>query len=417
MATNFGFYPVTDGKRFFISYKNEDAVNVGKIALKLNEMGVPLWYDYGIEKGDNWYEHISKAIRYSEAVILFATKTLFSVDDSWVRKEFEVAKMYHKKIYVVWLDDVNPYVNPDSVSDKLKSLFVDLSDLQGIKATAGQPEQIAWAIATELVRSNFTQPQANASDASQTANQSGGTKASSGRRLPYIIIIALLLAAAVLEGIVIRNFWVKGQTQEKETTSSSVQDETSSETVVLPPSTERLYIFGNYPQGVNGEKASVEWRVLEVRDDEGKALLVSRRQLDCKVFSEDSDNTSWETCTLRQWLNKEFLDEAFTAEEQEKIVGDKDKQEKIFLLSIDDATEYFTDDDDRVAKLTDYALGYNIEAKDYSSGGKVYWSWLRSPGESSDKVALVGTFGNLAPKGLPASSLGCVRPAFWLKYK
>lgn len=417
MATNFGFNPVTEGKRYFISYKNEDAGKVAKIAFRLNEMGVPLWYDYGLEKGEIWYEQISKTIRDSEAVILFATKMLFSVDDTWVRKEFEVAKMYHKKIYVVWLDDINPYVNPESVSDKLKSLFVDLNDLQGIKATAGQPEQIAWRIATELIRGNFTQSQGNASGASKSAKQSGGTKASSGRRSPFIILIALLLAVAVLEGIVIRNLWVKGLTQEKETTSSLGSDDISGESDVLVPSTERYYTFGNYPQGANGERASVEWRVLEVKKGEGKALLVSRKQLDCRVFSEDGENTSWETCSLRQWLNKEFLDEAFTAEEQEKIVGDKDKQEKIFLLSLDDVTNYFTDDADRVAILTDYASSYNIEAKDYSSGGKVFWSWLCSPGGSSEKVALVGTYGNLAPMGLPATSLGCVRPAFWLKYK
>ena len=41
MATNFGFNPVTEGKRYFISYKNEDAGKVAKIAFRLNEMGVP----------------------------------------------------------------------------------------------------------------------------------------------------------------------------------------------------------------------------------------------------------------------------------------------------------------------------------------------------------------------------------------
>ncbi|MBQ5545053.1 MAG: toll/interleukin-1 receptor domain-containing protein [Clostridia bacterium] len=97
MATNFGFMPVLSGKRYFISYKSEDSERVGEITRKLNEMGVPMWYDYGIEKGKRWSVEINRNIEECEAFILFATKTLFAAEDTWVRKEFRLADMSNKK--------------------------------------------------------------------------------------------------------------------------------------------------------------------------------------------------------------------------------------------------------------------------------------------------------------------------------
>ena len=54
MAENFGFVPVGNGNRYFISYKSEDYRRVGEITRELNRYGVPMWYDYGIEKGERW---------------------------------------------------------------------------------------------------------------------------------------------------------------------------------------------------------------------------------------------------------------------------------------------------------------------------------------------------------------------------
>ena len=133
LATNFGFMPVLTGKRYFISYKNEDTARVGEITRRLNQMGVPMWYDYGIEKGERWSDEINRNIEECEAFILFATRKLFAAEDTWVRKEFRLASMSKKKKYVVWLDDLNPYENPNDVHSKLKAWFVDVDDLQGIR--------------------------------------------------------------------------------------------------------------------------------------------------------------------------------------------------------------------------------------------------------------------------------------------
>ena len=160
MATNFGFMPVLTGKRYFISYKNEDTARVGEITRRLNQMGVPMWYDYGIEKGERWSNEINRNIEECEAFILFATRKLFAAEDTWVRKEFRLASMSKKKKYVVWLDDLNPYENPNDVHSKLKAWFVDVDDLQGIRMAGKTVEHIAWSMVTEfhLIQGKKPQP-------------------------------------------------------------------------------------------------------------------------------------------------------------------------------------------------------------------------------------------------------------------
>lgn len=47
MAADFGFDPVKEGARYFISYTVEDRERVGEVVRCLNRAGVPLWYDRG----------------------------------------------------------------------------------------------------------------------------------------------------------------------------------------------------------------------------------------------------------------------------------------------------------------------------------------------------------------------------------
>lgn len=69
--------------------------------------------------------------------------------------------------------------------------------------------------------------------------------------------------------------------------------------------------FGVYPQSDAGNKKDeeIEWQVLDVKD--GKALLISKRCIDNKPYNEEYEDVTWETCTLRKWLNNDFMDKAF----------------------------------------------------------------------------------------------------------
>ena len=69
--------------------------------------------------------------------------------------------------------------------------------------------------------------------------------------------------------------------------------------------------FGKYD-------GAIQWQVLSVEAE--RILLISLECIDCQEFN-SSGGASWETCSLRKWLNTEFLSEAFSEEEQDLILS------------------------------------------------------------------------------------------------
>ncbi|MCL2299380.1 MAG: DUF6273 domain-containing protein [Firmicutes bacterium] len=154
-----------------------------------------------------------------------------------------------------------------------------------------------------------------------------------------------------------------------------------------------------------------EWLVLEERD--GKALLLLKDILEMRPYNEALTDTSWESCTLRLYLNGSFyksFGEADRARIAETAVinsesadygtaGGSGTKDHIFLLSLAQAKLYFPGDDARVAR---------------ENGAARYW-WLRSPGLEPILAATVGSDGALgyAGTGVDYTNRG-VRPAMWV---
>ena len=129
-------------------------------------------------------------------------------------------------------------------------------------------------------------------------------------------------------------------------------------------------VFGQYEQDndTSNGKEDVEWRVLDVQED--RALLISKYLLDSKPYNTTDDHVTWETCTLRKWLNDEFINTAFSDMEKAQIptvtLSDDDynnsmdmgnaTQDRIFLLNPGDAKRYFGSDDERKCNATYYAI-------------------------------------------------------------
>ena len=94
-------------------------------------------------------------------------------------------------------------------------------------------------------------------------------------------------------------------------------------------------VFGRYIQDGNSPEP-IRWQVLEV-DNYGYAYVLSERILDAKHLSKT--DFAYETSDLRKWLNSEFLNAAFTSDEQRYIasipVGNE--EDKISILSQEDA--------------------------------------------------------------------------------
>ena len=126
MSKDLGFKPNKDSSFYFLSYNSEDYEYCGKIARTLNELGVPIWYDLGIEYGEDWEQTITQYINKSKALIVFFTKNILKKDNSYVQREYKIAKFFKKKIYIVFLEDIN---DNDIPLDKV-SWWIQIKELQ-----------------------------------------------------------------------------------------------------------------------------------------------------------------------------------------------------------------------------------------------------------------------------------------------
>ncbi len=166
-----------------------------------------------------------------------------------------------------------------------------------------------------------------------------------------------------------------------------------------------LLTFGRYEQDDNLRNGPepITWLVLAVEG--GKALLISQKCLVGKPYNTKEEAVTWETCTLRAWLNADFLNAAFTADEQKAILttavtnednpyngtdGGNDTSDKVFLLSIAEAERLFTSDEERRALNTPYAVWHGAGV---FLDGFGCW-WLRSPGIGSDYAACMDPGGS-----------------------
>ena len=193
-------------------------------------------------------------------------------------------------------------------------------------------------------------------------------------------------------------------------------------------------IFGQYPQGAKGEVQPLEWRVLAV--DNGRALLITEKLIDYVPYNIGSSlDVTWETCSLRKWMNEDFIVQAFSSNQQTQIVTIANQNtnhmtkrsdssnitlDKIFALSIDEAKKYFRDNIDRMAVVTEYVKKHYLRNRvnilhpndDVIAGD---W-WLRSPSLDSVFAEDIRITDDHIYDDIDftLSCPGCVRPAFWL---
>ena len=186
--------------------------------------------------------------------------------------------------------------------------------------------------------------------------------------------------------------------------------------------------FGSYEQDNNllNGKEDIEWIVLANEDN--RSLMISRYALDCQKYNMKYDSVTWETCSLRTWLNGSFLNTAFSMDEQKAILtttvdnsknqgnsnwstnGGNNTSDQLFLLSYTEAGKHFESDSDRACKPTTYA---EAKGADITDSGNCLW-WLRSPGDFQGSVALVGSIGSLGSNIRGDLDYVAVRPAFWI---
>ena len=193
------------------------------------------------------------------------------------------------------------------------------------------------------------------------------------------------------------------------------------------------YTFGAYEQdnSTSNGKEAIEWTVLD--KDGMSLLLISKQALDCQQYNTSYTDVTWESCSLRKWMNGTFLNKAFNAEEQAQIQNttvsaDMNPEyntnpgnattDKVFLLSINEVEKYFNSDEARKCAPTAYAKAQGAHTSDSyktASGAATCWWWLRSPGYSQDRAAHVLNDGSVYYYGYGVlNAHDAVRPALWI---
>ncbi len=141
------------------------------------------------------------------------------------------------------------------------------------------------------------------------------------KRIPFwTALIALLLAIALL--------------------SPALADNTT-------PKRGDVITMGTYEQDGNTKNGAepIEWMILDEKDD--RLLVISVKALETMVYDDTmglSSHIWWENCSLRKWLNKDFLSAAFSADEQKNILSTKlttkdthgtfETKDQLFCLSL-----------------------------------------------------------------------------------
>ena len=180
-------------------------------------------------------------------------------------------------------------------------------------------------------------------------------------------------------------------------------------------------VFGSYEQdddSSNG-KEDLEWQVLD--KDENRLFVISRYAVDFQQYHFENVPVTWETCSLRKWLNGTFVATAFTPGEQAMIPtvtvtaskhflngtsAGNSTEDKVFLLSLSEVSTYYPDYLDRGCTLTPYA-----EAK--STDRSELWWWTRSPGNYGYLATYIqsSTGGSFT---ITVDTRAAIRPTLWI---
>ncbi len=150
--------------------------------------------------------------------------------------------------------------------------------------------------------------------------------------------------------------------------------------------------FGNYyDYSYEAEKQPIRWRVLKRAGND--LFLMMEQTAGKKLYHDKDENVTWETCTLRQWLNNDFYNETFTEAEKQAIKyttvinednpiygtdGGNDTIDKVYIPSVQELMN------------EDYGFSPNVYPDQRRCMGSNYTQYItRTPGRTQDEIVAV----------------------------
>ena len=187
--------------------------------------------------------------------------------------------------------------------------------------------------------------------------------------------------------------------------------------------------LGEYEQDDDPDNGAepIEWIVLDVEGN--KALVLSKYLLDTIMYNDRATHITWEECSLRSWLNNDFLTTAFDEAAQQAVLltevkngidqgvdglsvdGGNDTEDYVFLLSYKEVLKYFKTETLRISTPTPYAA---------ARYGTPSW-YTRCPGGDLARVIVIHADGNYwsgyvdyKDTFIKKHTWQGVRPAMWI---
>jgi hypothetical protein len=185
-----------------------------------------------------------------------------------------------------------------------------------------------------------------------------------------------------------------------------------------------IVYWGRYEQDnrVENGKEIIQWLVLDKKQNQ--MLLLSEKSLDEKPYNMKAADVTWETCTLRDWLNNTFIHEAFSSGEKSVIIrtelinednaefgtdGGNNTFDNVFILSLNEVKIYLPEEASRLGSETTFAIfqygNLNVNFPTW---------WLRSPGIDNNRAMTVAETGEIMTDGSFVDFNEPIRPAIWV---
>ena len=430
-------------KSVFISHSSKDKAIADVIVYSLEQEGISVWIaPRDIPGGTDYGASIMRGLRECEVLVLEFSKV--SNTSNAVIREVQLAFNENKTIIPYRIEDVPV---SDSMAfylsglhwvdamQKEKNVDVLLKDVKGILQNLGK----------EIKESPTALTQSHAHPSIHTK--------------PILSKKAIMTAAFALFLVVAGAFAFVNTNREAESplvtsTPTPAPTVTPTPTPTLTPTPTPAPIQAQVRTGDIIEFNGYDWLVLEVQGNQ--ALIITYRVIASRLYHHTFEAVTWETSEIRLWLNSDFfasLSQAYQARIVESYVVNNDNPwsflgwgvhantqggnntvDRIFLLSIDEVLLYFGDsglvaqgaamsantrhasayEELFVDRVSDH---YNQARRVWNLEGSASWWWLRSPGRSPGRAAIVRSDGDLLIGGYnvfwEGGSIG-VRPALWL---
>lgn len=189
--------------------------------------------------------------------------------------------------------------------------------------------------------------------------------------------------------------------------------------------------FGQYEQDNNTENGqeAIEWQVLAF--DNSSVQLITVMGLDGIQYHWQYVPVTWAECSLRAWLNGDFLSNAFSDKEKEALLpqkllnenntayktnGGAETEDYVYILSANESKKLLTPAAKRQLKPTAYAIENNVYAKADGKNAGFCWWWVRNPGREQDTAMYIKDDGSVFFKGIDVDYFSAaVRPVVHVK--